>query len=63
MFIVAWLHNVMHRIPRPLLSASSLASRHLGSQGRHLALKLGYYIEQNQCLISLYVLTTTEIQM
>ena len=63
MFIVAWLHNVMHRIPRPLLSSSSLASRHLGSLGRHLALKLGYYIEQNQCLISLDLLTTTEIQM
>ena len=63
MFIVAWLCNMMHRIPRPLLSASSLASRHLGRLGRHLALKLGYYIEQNQCLISLYVLTITEIQM
>ena len=56
MFIVVWLHNVMHRIPRPLLLASSLASR-------HLAFKLGYYIEQNRCLISLYVLTTTEIQI
>ena len=63
MFIVVWLHNVMHRIPRPLLSASSLASQHLSSLGRHPALKLGYSIEQNQCLISLYVLTTTEIQM
>ena len=63
MLIVAWLHNVMHQIPHPLLSSSSLPSRQLGSLGRHLALKLSYYIEQNQCLISLYVLTTTEIQM
>ena len=63
MFIVAWLHNMMQRITRPLLSESSLASRYPGNLGRHLALMLNYYIEQNQCLISLYVLTTTEIQM
>ena len=56
MFIVAWLHNVMHLIPRPLLSASYLSSR-------HLAFKVGYCSEQNQCLISLYVLITTEIRM